>query len=144
MFGMKLITPQLERSIHSCSVRSGRQCLIAHSALIRFGLRWRTFRGNTGLRFDASTRQAVTVHYAGGMLLDMISVSESHTYPEFRFGLIRIVWARQCKFLAGSLKMLLFLSIVKLEADFFGAFGGLMADVLTFSCLGCYRRSEFN
>ena len=54
------------------------------------------------------------VHYAGGMLLDMISVSESHTYPEFRFGLIRIVWARQCKFLAGSLKMLLFLSIVKL------------------------------
>ena len=62
----------------------------------------------------ARAQQAVTVHYAGGMLLDMISVSESHTYPEFRFGLIRIVWARQCKFLAGSLKMLLFLSIVKL------------------------------
>ena len=59
-----------------------------------------------------SAQQAVTVHYAGGVLLGMSSVGERHKNPGFCFGLIRMVWARQCKFLSGLLKMLLFLSIV--------------------------------
>ena len=59
-----------------------------------------------------SARQAVTVHYAGGVLPGMSSVGERHKNPGLRFRLSQMVWARQCKFLFGLLKMLLFLSIV--------------------------------
>ena len=59
-----------------------------------------------------SAQQAVTVHYAGGVLPGVSSVGERLKDSGFRFGLICMVWARQCKFLSGLLKMLLFLSIV--------------------------------